>query len=305
MQNAPFYTYRQYLLDTYGHRVYRVPINLGWGCPHRNDDGTGGCSFCPTDGAHSVQTPRTDDVNAQIEAGVTFARDRYHVEHFMAYIQAYTGTYADPSKQQEQYNAILSAYPFESISIGTRPDCLSQQTVEILAGLKKRVDVIVELGIQTIHNDLLLRINRGHDWQTSLSAIHRLHNAGIRVFPHVILGLPDSSEAMDRETAITLAQLPLDGVKIHNLHVIRNTPLAAEYQKTPFPVLDEVEYAERLIDFIRRLPPTMAIGRIKTDTPADALIAPKWHLKKGSFLHLVQTRMQENNQQQGDLYRPS
>jgi radical SAM protein (TIGR01212 family) len=303
MQPTPFYTYRQYLLDTYGHRVYRVPINLGWGCPHRKDDGSGGCSFCPADGAHSVQTPKTDDIREQIQAGISFARDRYHVEHFMAYIQAYTGTYADPKEQERQYRKILEAYPFESMSIGTRPDCLSPQTLELLTTLKEKVDVIVELGIQTMHDDLLQRINRGHNWATSLEAIQRLHHAGIRVFPHVILGLPGSNEAMDRETAITLSRLPLDGVKIHNLHVIRKTPLAEEYTAKPFPVLDEVEYADRLIDFIRHLPPTMAIGRIKTDTPAEELIAPKWHLKKGSFLHLIQTRMQNENLKQGDLFQ--
>lgn len=301
MKTSPFYTYRQYLIDTYGHRVYRVPVNLGWGCPHRHADGSGGCRFCPTDGAHSVQTPKTDDLQEQIQAGVTFARDRYHVEHFMAYIQAYTGTYADPEKQKTQYNAILDAFPFESISIGTRPDCLGEETLAILVELKQKADVIVELGVQTVHDELLARINRGHDWQASLDAITRLHQAGIRVFAHVILGLPGSDEEKDRQTAMTLATLPLDGVKIHNLHVIRNTPLAADYRENPFAVMDEAEYAERLIDFIRHLPPTMAIGRIRTDTSAADLIAPKWHLKKGSFLHLVQTRMQNENSRQGDF----
>lgn len=305
MSASPFYTYRQYLIDTYGHRVYRVPINLNFSCPHRRPDGTGGCSFCPTDGAHSMQTPRTADLNAQIQAGITFARERYDVHHFMAYIQAYTGTHANPVQQARQYDTILNAYPFESIAIGTRPDCLPDSTLDLLSNMKSKLDVIIELGIQTIHDDLLERINRGHNWATSENAIHALHQRGIRILAHVILGLPGTTPERDRQTAKKLAQLPLDGVKLHNLHVIKHTPLAEDYRQNPFPLMDEQEYAERLIDFIRHLPPHMTIARIRTDTPADQLIAPQWQLKKGSFLHMVEKQMRREHIQQGDRFHPA
>ena len=296
-----FYTYKQYLLDTYGHRVYRVPVDLGWGCPHRSEDGTGGCTFCPSDGARGVQTPVTDNIEDQVSAGIDFARKRYGVEHFMAYIQAYTGTHAEISEQESQYQRVLDAGSFESITIGTRPDCLPDTSLNLLSDLKKSVDVIVELGIQTIHDATLDRINRGHHWAESLKAIQALAARNIRIIPHVILGLPGETSEHFAETADTLAQLPLDGVKIHNLHIIRNTALANEYEENPFPVMDEDDYAEELIGFIQRLPPDMAILRIQTDTPSEELIAPRWHLKKGAFLNMVERRMQNSNRKQGDL----
>ncbi len=299
---APYHTYKQYLIDTYGHRVYRVPIDLGWGCPNRDEDGQGGCTFCPGDGARGVQITGRTDIEEQVQAGVTFARERYGVEFFMAYIQAFTGTHADLAAQEAHYRRVLDAYPFESLTIGTRPDCLPGSTLGLLSALKASVDVIVELGVQTIHNITLDRVRRGHHWEESLDAIHALHARGIRVLVHVILGLPGETHHHHAATADTLARLPLDGVKIHNLHVIRGTALAEEYARNPFPLMDEDDYAEEVIAFIQRLPSHMAILRINTDTPEDDLVAPRWNLKKGSFIHMVEQRMRTTNRRQGDLF---
>ncbi|MBT7065045.1 MAG: TIGR01212 family radical SAM protein [Verrucomicrobia bacterium] len=300
--SAPYYSYKQYLIDTYGHRVYRVPVDLGWGCPNRADDGTGGCTFCPGDGARGVQTPITDDIALQVKAGVDFARERYGVDHFMAYIQAFTGTHASLALQEEQYRRVLASYPFESLTIGTRPDSLPLSTLDLLSDLKQDVDVIVELGVQTIHDATLDRLRRGHHWADSLAAIQSLAEQKIRIIAHVILGLPGETPDHFAQTADTLAHLPLDGVKLHNLHVIRGTALADEYRAQPFPLMDEDDYAEELIGFIQRLPPHMAILRIKTDTPADELVAPRWQLKKGSFIHMVEQRMQTTHRRQGDRF---
>ncbi|MBL7076013.1 MAG: TIGR01212 family radical SAM protein [Kiritimatiellae bacterium] len=299
---SPYYTYKQYLIDTYGHRVYRVPIDLGWGCPNRDDDGSGGCTFCPGDGARGVQITGKDDIEAQVTAGVDFARERYGVEYFMAYIQAFTGTHADFTEQEQEYRRVLDAYPFESLTIGTRPDCLPESTLNLLTEFQQEVDVIVELGVQTIHDVTLDRIRRSHHWTESRAAIDALTDRGIRVIAHVILGLPGETPEHFAQTATTLAHLPLDGVKIHNLHVIRSTALAEEYEARPFPLMDEDDYAEEVIGFIQRLPPRMAILRINTDTPEEDLVAPRWHLKKGSFIHMIEQRMQTTNRRQGDLF---
>ncbi len=300
--SSPYYTYKQYLIDTYGHRVYRVPIDLGWGCPNRDDDGAGGCTFCPGDGARGMQITGKIDIDAQVKAGVDFARERYGVEYFMAYIQAYTGTHAGLGEQEVQYRRVLASYPFESFSIGTRPDCLPESTLDLLSEFKQEVDVIVELGVQTIHDATLDRIRRDHHWAESRAAIDALTSRGIRIIAHVILGLPGETPEHYAQTADALAQLPLDGVKIHNLHIIHDTALAKEYRVAPFPLMDEDDYAEELIGFIQHLPPHMAILRINTDTPAEDLIAPHWRLKKGSFIHMVEQRMQTTNRRQGDLF---
>ncbi|MDP6491580.1 MAG: TIGR01212 family radical SAM protein [Kiritimatiellia bacterium] len=299
--DAPYYTYKQYLIDTYGHRVYRVPVDLGWGCPNREDDGSGGCTFCPGDGARGMQITGKADIAEQVRAGVDFARERYGVEYFMAYIQAFTGTHADLDEQERQYRRVLASYPFESLTIGTRPDCLPEPTLDLLSEFRQEVDVIVELGVQTVHDATLDRIRRGHDWTESQTAIDALTARGIRVIAHVILGLPGETPEHFARTADTLAQLPLDGVKIHNLHVIRGTALADEYEAHPFPTMDEDDYAEELIGFIQRLPPNMAILRIRTDTPKEDLIAPRWHLKKGGFIHMIEQRMRTTGRRQGDL----
>ncbi len=300
--HPPYYTYKQYLVDTYGHRVYRVPIDLGWGCPNRDDDGSGGCTFCPGNGARGMQITGKVDIEAQVKAGVDFARERYGVEYFMAYIQAYTGTHADPAEQETQYRRVLDATPFESFTIGTRPDCLPESTLDLLSDLKQKVDVIVELGVQTIHDATLDRLRRGHHWAESRAAIEALAGRGIRVMVHVILGLPGETPDHFAATADALAHLPLDGVKIHNLHIIRGTALADEYEAHPFPLMDEDDYAEELISFIQRLPPRMAILRISTDTPEADLIAPRWHLRKGSFVHMIEQRMETTRRRQGDLF---
>jgi radical SAM protein (TIGR01212 family) len=287
-----------------GGTLHRVPIDTGLGCPHRREDGTGGCTFCPADGSRAGYTVGAGTVEEQIRAGIGFARKRYGATRFMAYIQAFTGTFAPASRQRALYRRVLQAFPFEAVSIGTRPDCVPESTLAVLSELQARLDVWVELGVQTVHDATLRRVNRGHDWAASRRAILALAGRGIRVAVHVILGLPGESRAHFRQTADTLAGLPIDAVKIHNLHVVRGTALAAEFRRRPFKVFDEAEYAAVLIDFLRRLPPRVAIMRINTDTPPARLVAPRWREDKGQFRARVIREMRRCRHRQGDLYVP-
>lgn len=299
----PYYTYRRFMLDTYGEPLHRVPVDFGLGCPHRGADGRGGCTFCAADGGRALQTAGLAGIEEQVAGAVAFAQRRYQARAFMAYVQAFTGTFAPPAEQRRLYERVLNAHAFRALSVGTRPDCLPPATIELLAALRARTDVWVELGVQTVHDRTLARINRGHDWECSRRAILALREAGIRVAAHVILGLPGESDGEFVETAETLARLPLDGIKIHNLHVIRGTALAEEYSRAPFRLLAENEYAEILIAFLRRLPPRLPVIRLNTDTPAADLIAPRWRLAKGQFLEHVQRLMLSRGWRQGDLWR--
>ncbi len=301
MTRAPFYRYKRFMIDRYGEALYRVPIDPGFGCPNRRSPTGGGCSFCPADGSRAHQTAAGKSVEEQVALGVAFARKRYSARRFMAYVQAFTGTFAAPEEQRRLHERILSAFPFAAISIGTRPDCLSDETLTVLGQLNGKLEVWVELGIQTVHDETLKRINRGHDWKAGRTAILTLKERGLMVAVHVILGLPGETDEHFVRTATALASLPIDGIKIHNLHVVKGTALAAEYLASPFPVFAEREYAETLASFLRRLPANLPIMRLCTDTPTEELVAPRWSLSKTQFLAHLEELMLRNGWRQGDL----
>ena len=302
---TPYTQYSRYLVERYGDAPYRVPLDLGYGCPNRASDGTGGCTFCNEDGARARQTLNAESLEDQVAAGIEFARRRYGARKFMAYIQAFTGTFAPASKQRRVCDRILAAFPFCAVHIGTRPDCLPPETLDFLDELRNRTDVWVELGIQTVHDKTLRRIHRGHDWDCGRKAIEALAKLGVNVAAHVILGLPGETQEEFNQTAESLAKLPLNAIKIHNLHILRGSQIAAEFEQKPFPVFDEHEYAEALIEFLRRLPHDLPIMRVCTDSPPEDLIAPKWTLSKGEFQEMLARLMPLRQVTQGDLHTPS
>lgn len=299
--DTPYFSYSLYLQHKYGEKLYRIPVDPGFGCPNRNEDGSGGCSFCPSDGARAVQTTDADTVEEQVKAAVEFARRRYRAKNFAAYLQAFTGTFAPVSEQRKIYQKILEHIDFKAIYIGARPDCLDEATLGYFAELNKKTDVCVELGVQTLHDETLKRIHRGHSAACSIGAIKRLKQRGIDVAVHVIFGLPGETPAHFRKTAEVLAGLPIDGIKLHNLHIIAGSDLAREYVQNPFPLPGVYEYLEAVIDFIRRIPPSIPIMRLRTDTQDENLIAPEWGLAKGRFIELVEKHMTMRMVRQGDL----
>jgi radical SAM protein (TIGR01212 family) len=297
----PFYSLRRFLLDTRGTVLHRVPLDLGFGCPHRGPGGSGGCSFCSGDGGRAPQIGTARGLEEQIARGVSFARGRYGDGPLMAYVQAHTGTFESPVRLRDLYARILRAYPFRALSIATRPDCLGPEIVAVLAEFRSSVDLWVEIGVQTAHDETLRRVRRGHDWESSCRAAERLGAAGVTSVAHLILGLPGETTEHWRATARKVACLPLAGVKIHNLHVLRGTPLAEEFARDPFPVYDAAQYGEILMDFLRRIPSRWAVLRICTDSPASERVAPQWNMDKTAFRDFVVLEMRRRNWTQGDL----
>ncbi|MBP6497609.1 MAG: TIGR01212 family radical SAM protein, partial [Campylobacteraceae bacterium] len=221
------------------------------------------------------------------------------------YIQAYTGTFASLVTQKKTYEKLLSFYPFRSLHIGTRPDCLSEATIAYLCELNETREVVVELGVQSLHDESLKRMNRGHDAACSLGAIKRLRAKGLKVYAHLIIGLPHETPDMWKQTVLGLVEAGIDGIKFHNLHIIKGTQLAREYEKKPFELLNEYAYAEALINLLRFIPSHIPIIRLSTDTPQKELIAPKWHMQKGQFGEYVAQSMRYCDIQQGDLVEKS
>ncbi|ATB68433.1 radical SAM protein [Sulfurospirillum diekertiae] len=297
----PYLSHKAHMQRVYGEALFSIPVNVEFGCPNRERDGSGGCSFCPEHGARAAQIADAKSVEEQIQKALSFAKRRYNAKAFALYIQAYTGTFASLIKQKETYEKLLAFYPFRALHVGTRPDCLSESTLSYLAELNQKIDVVVELGVQTLHDASLKRINRGHDAACSLEAIKRLHVKGLKVYAHLIIGLPYETPQMWKESVQGLVNAGIDGIKFHNLHIIQNTDLAREFSHTPFPLLSEYEYAEALIELLRYVPSHIPILRLATDTPERELIAPKWHMAKGQFGEYVAQTMRYRGIKQGNL----
>jgi radical SAM protein (TIGR01212 family) len=280
------------MIKEYGTALYSIAVDLDLGCPNRSSDGSGGCTFCPVDGARATQAKDAKSVEEQIIKGIAFAKKRYKATKFMLYLQAYTSTFTSIIRQKKIYSHLLKQHDFDAISIGTRPDCLNTSTLEYLRELNKEIDVHVDLGVQTLNDVTLIKINREHDASCSLEGIKKLQAYGLKVFAHVIVGLEGETRADWEHTVKTLVACKVDGIKIHHLHVIKNTPMAKEYAANPFKTLSEYEYAEELIHLLRLIPSHIPILRIATDTPDKDLIAPIWHMAKGQFAEYIAETMQ-------------
>jgi radical SAM protein (TIGR01212 family) len=298
----PYLDYRTFLQQRYGQVLHRVPIDLGLGCPNRDPETLrGGCLFCGDNGARAGHLQARMPLLEQVRCGVRRGRERYGAREFMAYFQAYTSTNAPVAVLRRLFDEVLQAHPFRSVVISTRPDCLPTEVLDYLAELAAEVDLWVELGVQTANDHILRMVNRGHDFACSQRAIRDLNARGIQVAAHVILGLPGETSDSFQRTASELAKLPLSALKIHNLHVVKGTALAALWRQGRCPVWDEHEYAEVLMDFLRRVPADWPIMRMVSDTHRSELLAPIWWLTKTQFAEYVTRQMRERGWHQGDL----
>jgi radical SAM protein (TIGR01212 family) len=293
------YHYRDFLKKRYGRVLYRVPIDAGFTCPHRNACGAGGCTFCSDTGARAVQLGDLTDIREQVRAGVGFARQRYGANGFMAYLQAFTATFASTGALNDVVDLVCSEEKFEAMLFGTRPDCLPDRVITYLRELSRKIDVWVELGVQTIHDRTLRRINRGHDYQASCDAIMRLHEAGIPVAVHLIIGLPGETMEDFHQTVRAISALPVSALKLHNLHVLHGTALEKEYLRQPFHLFNEHEYCEVLLRLLPIIPADIPLLRLTTDSPEDSLVAPRWNMSKGRFLDHLEKMMRNRRISQG------
>jgi radical SAM protein (TIGR01212 family) len=302
MKNSgfPWLTHKAWALERYGHPVFRVPVDPGWSCPNRDAEGKGGCTFCAEDGGRARQLGDAADLAEQVQRAAAFARERYRARHLQLYLQAYTATYADVGRLQSVVEPLLEMESFHSLSLGTRPDCLSKSILELLRAWNRRVEVWVELGVQTTHDETLRRIQRGHDWARSEDAIRRLDALSLRPCAHLIFGLPGESTENMLESIDRVCRTPVHGLKLHNLHVLRDSPLGAQWLREPFEVMCDESYLDFLADAIRRIPAHLPLFRIITDSPPDQRLAPRQTLKKGQFLHQLEQKMRLHGWRQGD-----
>ncbi len=294
--------FSRFLRERFGTKVQRVTIDAGFTCP--NVDGTvavGGCVYCDNRSfSPNRRLPRAT-VTQQVERGIAILQARFGVERFLAYFQAATNTYAPVEKLRRLYDEALAHPQVIGLVIGTRPDCVPDPVLDLIEEYARERYVSLELGLQTIHDRSLDWMNRGHHYDAFLDAVRRCQGRGFDLCAHVILGLPGETHADMMATAEALARLPVQAVKIHNLHVVRNTPLEDDYRAGRVTLLERDAYVQVVCDFLERLPAEMVIQRLQGDAPPDYLVAPMWCLDKPALLRAIDGEMERRGSWQGKL----
>jgi len=294
--------YSSYLKKRFGTTVLKVPLNGGFSCPNRDGArGRGGCAFCDNR-AFSPVTGSAESPLDQLTSVI--ARTSSAEKAFIAYLQPYSNSYGSLEHLAGVYEPLLQIPRVIGLSIGTRPDCLPDPVYDYLADLSRRTYLTVELGLQTAHDSTLALMNRGHTFAEFAEAAVRCAARGIESVAHVVLGLPSESKEMMYATASALASLPVNGVKIHQLMIIRGTPIAEWHKQGRSPVLDIEEYAPILCGFIERLRPDQHIHRIMADSCRErGLVAPDWSARKSKSIPLLRKHMEESKMIQGRFFR--
>lgn len=298
-----YYQYGFALRKRFGQRVQKVSLDAGLTCP--NVDGTvatGGCTFCDNRSfSPSRRLPRST-IAAQLDEGIRLLKRRYRVERFLAYFQPATNTYAPVERLHRLYDEAVADPRVVGLAIGTRPDCVPDDVLDLLARFAQRTYLSVEYGLQTIHDRSLEWMNRGHGYAAFTDAVARSRGRGFEICAHVILGLPGESRDDMLATADELARLEIDSVKIHNLYVVRNTPLAEQFAAGRVRLLERDEFATLLVEFLERLPPECLVERISGDAPSDYFVAPRWCLDKVALRAAVEREFARRDTWQGRAY---
>ena len=297
--------YAHYLAELFPFKVQKISINAGFTCPNRDGSiGVGGCTYCNNQTFNPEYCKTDRSITQQLEEGKLFFSRKYPQMKYLAYFQAYTNSYGRLDELIKKYEEALAVEDVVGIVIGTRPDCMPKELLYYLEGLNKRTFLCVEYGVESIYEDTLVRINRGHSYPTSIRAIQQTAERGIDVGVHLILGLPGESKEMMLHEADELSKLPIKTLKLHQLQLIRGTRMAHEYEQHPknFHLFSADEYVELIIDFIERLRPDIILDRFVSQSPKSLLIAPDWGLKNFEFTEKIKRRLVERDTWQGKCY---
>jgi len=300
-----YYAYGFHLREKFGSRVQKVSLDAGLTCP--NVDGTvavGGCVFCDNRSfSPSRRIPR-GAIAAQLNEGIRRLQKRYKVEQFIAYFQPATNTYAPVEKLRPLYEEAIADPRVVGLAIGTRPDCVEDDVLDLIEELAERTYVSVEYGMQTMHDRSLKWMNRGCTHEAMVDAVARSCDRGFEICAHIILGLPGESTDEMLANAREVGRLDLDAVKIHNLYAVKNTPLADQVAAGEVTLMPRDEYVRTVVDFLELLPPTCIVERISGDAPADYFVGPSWCLDKPAVKLAIEAELAARKTHQGRLVAP-
>ena len=297
--------FSSYFRAKFNERVQKVSVDAGFTCPNR--DGTkalNGCSYCNNQTFNPDYCHLEKSISVQLQEGIDFFAKKYHSMKFLAYFQAYSNTYADFEVLKERYEEALSNPKIIGLVLGTRPDCVDERILDYLATLSKDYYVMVEFGVESVKNQTLERINRGHLFAEAKWALEETAKRGIHSCAHLILGLPGESRNDLLNQARVISQLPVENLKLHQLQINKGTRMAVEYEKKPedFQLFTIDEYIELVVDYLELLNPRIVVERFVSQSPSKLLIAPQWGLKNFEFVAKVEKRLAERNTWQGRLF---
>jgi radical SAM protein (TIGR01212 family) len=290
------------LREHFGCRVQKISLDAGLTCPNRDDTvGVGGCIYCNLKGS-GTGLSHSYSVSEQLERGKEKLIRRYKARKFIAYFQSFSNTYGPVDQLKHLYLEALAVEDVVGLAIGTRPDCVADDVLDMLADLNRRTYLWVEYGLQSMHDRTLGLINRGHDVATFVDAVERTRQRGLDICVHVILGLPGENKQDMLATARGLARLDIQGVKIHLLYVIQDTALADLYQHGNYNFLSREEYVDVVCEFLALLPPQLVIHRLTGDPHPNELLAPEWALEKQANLQIIRDTLESRDLWQGKYY---
>ena len=295
-------SYNRLLKDTFHARVYKIGLRADFTCPNR--DGTvavGGCIYC-NNSSHTPQDyrPRTS-VTEQLERGAAAIQRRHRAEKFIAYFQSYTNTYDPVIKLEKLYREALDFPGVVGLSIATRPDCLPEEILDLITDLSRHTYLWLEVGLESMQERTLRWVNRGHGLREFVDAVERSKKRGLRLCTHLILGFPGESRADILQTPALLNRLEIDGVKLHNLHIIKNTVLEKFYSTGSFTLFTRQEYVSLVADFLERLDPGMVVHRLTGETYRAITVAPEWSINKIGVHNAINRELEQRDSWQGML----
>ena len=304
-EHLPFYSYSEYLQKKYGTKVYRIAVDGGFSCPNRGcGRAGGGCIYCSQQGSRASYLDKAKAIEEQIKRGIAFTKRRYKAEEFLLYFQAYSNTFDTTANLKKTYDAALALHPFRELIVATRPDCIDPAKADLLASyIRKDFDVWVELGLQSARDATLVRIHRGHTAAQYKEAFDILHDRGIKVATHLILGLPGESQSDMLASVDFVNALHPEAVKLHDLNITYNTELYDEYLKGEVTAPSRELYMEYLISVIEHMRSDIILMRLTCDTYEADRAAPRRYMAKGNIYAQLQKELTTRHTWQGRLYK--
>ena len=297
LDNKRYHTLNYHYTNKFNTRVFKVSLNGGFSCP--NIKNGKGCIFCSSKGSGDFAGNKEDNLLTQFNNIKTMLNNKWPDTKYIAYFQANTNTYAPVNILKKKFEEVLTFENVVGISIGTRPDAISDDCLEYLKDLNKRTYLTIELGLQSMHDKTLKLINRGHNLKCFDECVKKLRDNNINVVVHIINGLPYETKEMMIDTVKHLNKLDIQGIKIHMLHILKNTPLEEFYNNTKFKLLEKEEYVDIVVSQLELLDEKIVIHRLTGDGALDDLIAPLWTIKKVCVLNDIDKLMKKNNTYQG------
>lgn len=295
-------TFGQHLLEQHGERIHKIALDAGFTCPNRDGaKGIGGCTFC-NNSSFSPNGPEQKALETQLDSGRRAITKRTGAKKYLAYFQAYTNTYADVAELDAMYREAMTQRDIVGLSVGTRPDCVSGEVLDLLDGYRKEGRIVwLELGLQSAFDETLRRVNRGHGLAEYREVAVEARRRGIPLCTHLILGLPGEDESHYHASLDTVLDIGVDGLKLHPLHVVKHTVLANQWRRGEYQPLTREEYIRHACDLIERTPEPIVYHRVTGTASKDILLAPEWCSQKWNILNGIELELARRGHRQGCL----